>query len=56
VAADYWTQWGATPNAFFDAAFLITVPGLVLTLAGSTVLGIALLRGGCGHAHPPGCS
>jgi hypothetical protein len=39
----YWTQWGATPNAFFDAAFLITVPGLVLTLAGSTVLGIALL-------------
>jgi hypothetical protein len=44
VAAADWTQWGATPNAFFDAAFLITVPGLLLTLAGSTVLGIALLR------------
>jgi len=46
VAADYWTQWGATPNAFFDIAFFITVPAVLLTDLGSTLLGIALLRGG----------
>ncbi len=47
VFCDYWTQW-ATYNAFFDIAFLITVPGLllVLVLVGSTLLGIALLRNG----------
>ena len=45
VACDYWTQW-ATPNAFFDIAFMITVPGLLLTLLGSTVLGITLLLKG----------
>lgn len=43
VFCDYWTQL-ARPNAFFDIAFMITVPGLLLTLIGSTVLGIALLR------------
>jgi hypothetical protein len=41
VAADYWTQWGATPNAFFGIGSFITVPGLVLALLGSTLLGIA---------------
>lgn len=46
VFCDYWTQWSATPNAFFDIAFMITVPGLLLTLIGSTVLGIALVRNG----------
>ncbi len=42
VGLDYWTQW-ATPNAFFEIAFLITVPGLLLTLLSSTVLGTVLL-------------
>ncbi len=42
---DYWTQ-GTTYNAFFEPAFLITVPGLLVTLLGSTLLGIALLRNG----------
>lgn len=42
VFCSYWTQ-GATYNAFFDTAFLITLPGLVLMLLGSTVLGITLL-------------
>jgi hypothetical protein len=45
VFCDYWTQW-ATYNGFFDAAFAITLPGLLLTLVGSTLLGIALLRNG----------
>ncbi|HEY7044924.1 MAG TPA: hypothetical protein VH419_14745 [Nocardioidaceae bacterium] len=42
---DYWTQW-ADPNAFFDIAFVITIPGLLLTMIGSTMLGTALLRNG----------
>jgi hypothetical protein len=45
VFCDYWTQFD-TYNAFFETAFLITVPGLLLTLIGSTMLGIALLRRG----------
>jgi hypothetical protein len=45
VFCDYWTQWD-TYNAFFDIAFLITLPGLLLTLVGSSLLGIALLRRG----------
>lgn len=43
VFCDYWTQLRGY-NAFFGPAFLITVPGLLLTLLGSTMLGIALLR------------
>ena len=43
VFCDYWTQWD-TYNAFFDVAFLITLPGFLLTLLGSTLLGIVLLR------------
>ena len=43
VFCDYWTQW-STYNAFFDVAFLITLPGFVLTLLGSTLLGVVLLR------------
>ena len=45
VFCDYWTQW-MDYNAFFEIAFMITVPGLLLTLVGSTLLGIALLRNG----------
>jgi len=45
VFCDYWTQWDSY-NAFFDVAFLITLPGFLLTLIGSTLLGIALLRRG----------
>jgi glucose uptake protein GlcU len=43
VFCDYWTQLRGY-NGFFDTAFLITIPGLLLTLLGSTLLGIALLR------------
>lgn len=45
VFCDYWTQL-RTYNVFFEPAFLITVPGLLITLLGSTMLGIALLRRG----------
>jgi len=45
VFLDYWTQLD-TYNAFFGPAFLITLPGLLLTLIGSTMLGIAMLRNG----------
>lgn len=39
VVFTYWTPW------WMDAAFLVLAPpGLLLTLVGSTVLGIALLR------------
>jgi hypothetical protein len=46
VLGDYWTQWTGTPNALLDLSFLIGLPGLLLTLVGSTLLGIALLRNG----------
>ena len=49
VFLDYWTQWTGSYNgdgleaALFTAGFAVTVPGLLLTLLGSTVLGITLL-------------
>ena len=46
VLGDYWTQWTGTPNALLDLSFLVGLPGLLLTLVGSTLLGIALLRNG----------
>jgi len=45
VFGDYCTQF-TTTNAFFDVAFVITILGLLVTLIGSTMLGIALLRNG----------
>ena len=44
VAAEYWTQWGSMDQGFLDAVFLATVPFLLITIVGSTLLGIALLR------------
>ena len=45
VFCDYYTQFTGY-NAFFDVAFVITTVGLLITLIGSTLLGIALLRNG----------
>ncbi len=45
VALEYWTQL-TTYNGFFETAFLIVVPGLLILLIGSTILGIALIRNG----------
>jgi hypothetical protein len=49
VLLDYWTQWTGNYNGdgieatLFTVAFAVTVPGLLLTLLASTVLGITLL-------------
>jgi hypothetical protein len=40
----YWTQWTGTYNGLFDVAFLAGLPGVLLTLIGSSLLGAALLR------------
>jgi hypothetical protein len=46
VTMDYWTQWTGEYNALFEVAFLITLPGLLITMLGSTVLGVTLLLKG----------
>ncbi len=49
VFLDYWTQWTGNYNgdgiegALFTAGWLVSLPGLMLTLLCSTVLGITLL-------------
>ena len=45
AGAFYWGQW-TSYNALDDIGLLIDVPGALLSLVGSTVLGIALLRRG----------
>jgi hypothetical protein len=48
VFGDYWLQWGTHDwEPLLTIAFVAGLPGLVLTLLGSSVLGIALLRRGC---------
>lgn len=44
VAAEYWTQWTSVDQGMVDAVFVVTVPFLLITMVGSTLLGIALLR------------
>ena len=46
VAGDYWLQWGHGNAALLDITFLATLPALLITLVGSSVLGVALLRKG----------
>lgn len=47
VFGDYWLQWGPHINEkLLDATFLIGLPGLLIMLVGSTMLGVALLRRG----------
>lgn len=45
VAAQYWTMMTAVNDTVLDPVFLATIPAILLTVIGSTVLGIALLRG-----------
>jgi hypothetical protein len=45
VVVEYWTQL-TDYSAFFEQAFLITLPAVPITMIGSTVLGITLLRRG----------
>ena len=52
VAAEYWSQWTSVDQGIVDGVFLVTVPFLLLTMVGSTLLGIALLRRGMRPALP----
>ena len=46
--AEYWTQWGSGNEALLVAVFIVLVPALLLTMVGSTLLGIVLIRRGLG--------
>ncbi|WP_028637448.1 hypothetical protein [Nocardioides sp. URHA0032] len=48
VALEYWTQWTAVDDALMDPIFLASLPFVLLTMVGSTFLGIVLLRRGVG--------
>lgn len=52
VAAEYWSQWTSVDQGVVDAVFVVTAPFLLLTMVGSTLLGIALLRRGMRPALP----
>jgi hypothetical protein len=43
VVAEYWTQWGSQTNDLLDIVFLATLPLVLLTMLGSSVLGVTLL-------------
>lgn len=46
VAAEYWTQWGAMDADLLDVVFLASIPVILVTMLGSSVLGVVLLRRG----------
>ena len=46
VFAEYWTQWTGEPNALLDIVFVASIPAILVTLLGSTVLGVAVVRNG----------
>lgn len=47
VLGDYWLQWGAHPSEpLLTITFVAGLPGVLLTLVGSSLLGVALLRRG----------
>jgi hypothetical protein len=48
VALEYWTQWGAMDQDLLDVVFLASLPFILLTMLGSSFLGIVLLRRGLG--------
>ena len=52
VFLDYWTQWTGNYNVLFQVGWIVTVPALLLTMVGSTVLGITLLVRGSAPRLP----
>jgi hypothetical protein len=46
VAVEFWTSWATYHAGIVDGFFPVTIVGLLLTVIGSTVLGISLLRSG----------
>jgi len=53
VFLDYWTQWTGEYNVLFEVGWIVTVPGLLLTMLGSTALGAILLMRGFRPVVPP---
>ena len=49
---DYWTQWTGNYNVLFEIGWIVIVPALLLTMVGSTVLGITLLVRGSAPRMP----
>ena len=43
VLGEYWTQWTDEANGLLDLVFLVSIPFVLLTMLGSTVLGVTLL-------------
>jgi hypothetical protein len=43
VLGEYWTQWTDETNDLLDIVFLVSIPFVLLTMLGSTVLGVMLL-------------
>lgn len=48
VGAEYWPMWTGINDPVLDAVFLASIPVMLLTMIGSTFLGIALIRRGVG--------
>ena len=46
VGAEYWTQWTPVDDSLVDPIFLASIPFVLMTMLGSTFLGIVLLRRG----------
>jgi hypothetical protein len=46
VFGEYWTQWTSEPNALLDLVFVASIPVVLVTMVGSTVLGVTLVRKG----------
>jgi hypothetical protein len=52
VFVEYWTQWTGNYNVLFEVGWIVIVPALLLTMLGSTVLGITLLVRGSAPRLP----
>src|SRR3954468_15633330 len=50
--AAQWTPWPRMNQVLLDGVFLVTAPFLLVTMVGSTLLGIALLRRGMRPSTP----
>jgi hypothetical protein len=48
VGAEYWTMWTSIDDGLLDAIFLASLPVMLVTMLGSTFLGIVLVRRGLG--------
>lgn len=48
VGAEYWTMWTSINDGLLDGIFLASLPVMLVTMLGSTFLGIVLIRRGLG--------